>query len=559
MLRHLRVTNFAILSDVSLELSEGFNVFTGETGAGKSLIVEAVNLLRGGRASADIPRAGAKEAVVEAIVELPDDLQATADGLLAEAGLPPADGGELLVRRVIQRGGRSRTYVNGALTTAGRLAELGALLVDLSGQHEHQGLVDPKRHRGILDQFGEAAELVGEMAEAYERWRAADAALAELVGDEREIAERQEYLRFQIEELDDARLEPGEDEQLERERARLQSVDQLMTGVGRAEQLAYGGEEAAYDALASALHELERAEAIDDELAGPRQQLEEARALIEEAAATLRSYGDRLDADPARLDEVEQRLAVIARLSRKHGGALADVIARRDELRAELDRLDNRDERAAELQAERDQARVAATAMATRLTVARRAAARALGKRVATYLGELGMPEAKLSVRIDPRELGPDGADRVELLLASNPGEDAKPLARIASGGELSRIMLAFKRALRAADAVATYVFDEVDAGIGGATAEVVGRQIRAIADRRQVLCVTHLAQIAAFADSHFYVAKAVVDGRTETEVTRLGDAPRRDEISRMLGGLRTSERARAHADEILRAARQRA
>ncbi|RMH37018.1 MAG: DNA repair protein RecN [Deltaproteobacteria bacterium] len=554
MLRHLRVTNFAILSDVSLDFSDGFNVLTGETGAGKSLIVEAVNLLRGGRASADIPRKGADEAVVEAIVEVPDDLAPRVDALVDAAGLPREP--ELLIRRVVQRGGRSRTYVNGALTTASRLADIASVLIDLSGQHQHQGLVDANRHRDILDAFAGHDELVARMRAAYAALADADRALAALSGDAASIEERMDYLRFQVDEIDAVAPVPGEDEELERERARLHAVDQLLAGARGAEELAYSGDGAAIDQLAAAIAALSRAAAVDDALDAPRQQLEEARALIEDAAATLRDYAETLDADPARLAEVEDRLEALARLKRKHGPTLDDVLARAGELRAELDALANRDGECARLERERQRARAEAEAIARELTAARRKAGRRLARAVGDALAQLGMADAALDVQIAPRDLGPAGGDRVELRLAANPGEEAKPLAKVASGGELSRIMLALKLVLRRAEPVATYVFDEVDAGIGGATAEVVGRQIRQIANARQVLCVTHLAQIAAFADTHFRVSKQIVDGRTETEVVRLDGAARTEEISRMLSGARLTRRARAHAEELLRAAR---
>jgi DNA repair protein RecN (Recombination protein N) len=616
MLRHLRVTNFAILSDVAVDFGDGFNVLTGETGAGKSLIVEAVNLLRGGRASADIPRAGADEAVVEAIFEVPADLAPGVQQVLREAGLPaslddagagddgdgadvvdagdagagagkrpsgPGPGAEVeaadqagaavpfevLVRRVIQRGGRSRTYVNGALTTARRLAELGGWLVDLSGQHQHQGLVDARRHRAILDAFAGNQELVVEMRVAWERLRAAERAIADAGGDAGAVQDRMDYLRFQLEELERAALQPGEDQALEQERGKLVSVDRLEAGTRKAETLIAGGDFAggfgpesgaggasgAVDLLARAHRELERLVEIDPELREVARQVDEARVVADEAAGSLRHYADRLEGDPERLAWVEDRLALIGRLVRKHGGSLDALLARADELRAELHALENRDQRLVELERARQRAENAALSAAVALTRARQEAADVLCQGVARYLGELGMAAAALSVRIDPRPVGPDGADHVELLLASNKGEDAKPLARIASGGELSRIMLALKLSLRRADEVATYVFDEVDSGIGGPTAEVVGRQIRALGDQRQVLCVTHLPQIVAFADRHFHVAKYEVEGRTETEVRALGVRERREEMARMLGGLKITKSARAHAEAMLEAA----
>jgi DNA repair protein RecN (Recombination protein N) len=563
MLRHLRVTNFAILSDVAIELGEGLNVLTGETGAGKSLIVEAVNLLRGGRASADIPRAGADEAVVEAIVEVPEDLRARVRGVLEGAGLPigiDGDDDAVVVRRVIQRGGRSRTYVNGALTTAARLAEMGALLVDLSGQHQHQGLVDPSRHREILDAFAKADAAPMELA--WQELRALDARLDELGGDERARAARVDFLRFQVEELDGARLEPGEDERLAAERAKLAAVDQLQAGARAAHELLYGGDDSAVDRLAAASRELERIVRVDAALDACARPIGEARVLIEDAAAELLRYAERLEGDPERLAAVDDRLELIKRLVRKHGGRLDEVIVRAAALKQELDGLDRRDETLAQLTAERARAEAKAIAAAAVLTKARAAAARKLEREVGAALGELGMVAARLHVAIEPRSLGPTGADHVELMLAANKGEEARPLAKIASGGELSRIMLAMKLALRRADEVATYVFDEVDSGVGGATAVAVGRAIRAVASPdggRQVLCVTHLPQIAAFADHHFHVEKTELAGRTETIVKRLGAAARKDELARMLGGHATT-RARAHAAELLAdAARPRA
>jgi DNA repair protein RecN (Recombination protein N) len=550
MLRHLRVTNFAILSDVAIELGVGMNVLTGETGAGKSLIVEAVNLLRGGRASADIPRAGADEAVVEAIVEVPDDLAARVACIMEVAGIP-WDRDEVFIRRVIQRGGRSRTYVNGALTTLARLAELGALLIDLSGQHQHQGLVDAGRHLEILDAFAGEPPLTTAMAAAWAELRRCDDELSALGGDGREREARLDYLRYQLEELDGAALQPGEDVAIDGERARLASVDQLQAAARAAEDSLYGGDDSARDRVAAATREVERAARTDARLAPVTRQLGEIETLIDDAADQLRDYADKLEGDPERLAWLDERLALLRRLTRKHNGTLDDVIARASELRAELAALIGREARLSELAAARSSAEAAAIAAASALGKCRKQAARRLEKEVGTSLGELGMGSARLSVVIEPRALGPTGADRIELMLASNKGEDTRPLTKVASGGELSRIMLALKLALRRADEVATYVFDEVDAGIGGATAQVVGSQIRAVANHRQVLCVTHLPQIAAFADQHFHVEKLEVAGRTETRVRKLSATARKDELARMLGGHATSK-AKAHAAELL-------
>jgi len=557
MLRHLRVTNFAILSDVALELGEGFNVLTGETGAGKSLIVEAVNLLRGGRASADIPREGAKEAVVEAIFEVPPDLAGRVETLLDNAGLPAADGaGEVLVRRVIQRGGRSRTYVNGALTTARRLAELGGVLVDLSGQHQHQGLVDAAKHREILDAFADQPKQAETMAATWTALRNAEAAIDEFRGDGRDPAAMADYLRFQLDEIEAAAPTSGEDEALATERTRLQAVDRLQAGAGSAHELLYAGHDAAVDRLSAAAGELEELAATDQQLTEPLAQIEEARVLVEEAATALRDYASRLEANPDRLATVEDRLALLTKLMRKHDATLEAVVERAAELRRELDTVERRDDHLAELEKTRSRAEAAARRAADKLSSIRKRAAKRVRAEVAEALAELGMTAAELTVRCEPCPVGPHGADKIELMLAANPGEGAKPLAKIASGGELSRVMLALKLVLRRAEEVATYVFDEVDAGIGGAIAEVVGRQIQSLAQQRQVLCVTHLPQIAAFADIHFRGSKSEAEGRTETLVKRLTANERREETARMLAGVKVTKRARAHAEEMLRSAR---
>jgi DNA repair protein RecN (Recombination protein N) len=554
VLKHLHITNFAILSDVAVDLGPGFNVLTGETGAGKSLIVDAVALLRGGRARADIPRAGADEAVVEAVFEPPPDLAGRVAATLAAAGLPEAD--EVIVRRVISRGGRSRVHVNGGLTTAGALAQVGALLVDLAGQHEHQGLVDGARHTEILDAFGVDAALVARAQRLHARLAELEAARAELAAAARSRAEREDFLRFQVEEIDAARLAPGEERELAAEKERLRSAGRLGGAARRAEQALYSGDGAAIEAVDAVRRELVPLATFDGRIAPPLAQLDEARALLEDAAVALRRYGDGVRDDPERLAEVDDRLHLISRLTRKHGATCEEILARGEALRAELAELEDGEARGQTIERELQAARGEAHAAAAALSEARGAAGRRLEAICDASLGELGMGGARLRVLVERRELGPRGWDRVELLLGANRGEELRPLARVASGGELSRIMLALKLALRAADPVATYVFDEVDAGVGGATAEVVGQKIRGVADGRQVICVTHLPQIAALADVHFRVEKGERDGRVETAVTRLSKAERREEIARMLGGVKVTGRARAHAEELLRQSR---
>jgi len=574
MLTHLRITDFALLDDVSLDLGPGFNVLTGETGAGKSLLVEAVALLRGGRASSEVVRAGAEEARIEAVFE-PEGL--AAEGLqkrLAAADLEPADEG-LVVRRVIGRAGgkssRGRVYINGSLSTAAVLAELVGGLIDLSGQHEHQSLTDPGQHLRILDAYGVAPTAVSRMGERHAALVDAAAALSSLALDERQRAEREDFLRFQLGELDEAALEEGEDERLKAERERLRSAEKLHGAARRAESALYAREAAIVDELGGLSRDLAEAGRADPALSRLGAQVDEARVTLEDAADSLRRYADAMHADPERLAQIDDRLHTLSRLLRKHGPDLAGLLARKQAMAAELAALGSIERTRSEAEARVAAARQHAAEAATALHEARVEAAGELSRRVSSELALLGMAGARLHAQLEPRaaregdeaatvfegrRLGASGWDRVEFLLAANPGEEPRPLARVASGGELSRIMLALKRVLARADTTATYVFDEVDSGIGGQIADVVGRQLKQVAEGKQVLCVTHLPQIAAYGDVHFHVAKHTASGRTSTVVHRLSREQEVEELARMVGGAKVTPRARAHAEELIRHAR---
>ncbi|MGZ3404810.1 MAG: DNA repair protein RecN [Polyangia bacterium] len=573
MLTHLRITDFALLDDVEVEFGPGFNVLTGETGAGKSLLVEAVALLRGGRASADVVRSGAEEARVEAIFEPPHGPAASALAeRLARTGIDPVDEG-LVVRRVIGKSGRGRVYINNVLATAAALGEVAGVLIELAGQHEHQTLGDPAHHLSILDAFGGHGAELEAMAAAHARIETAARALGSATLDERTRAEREEFLKFQLKELVDAKLEPGEDERLKLERERLRSAEKLLSAARRGEDALYAREGAVAEELGTIGRELTELGRIDPELGRVGKQIDEARVTLEEAARDLRRYAEHLDADPERLAEVDERTDLIAKLLRKHRGDAPDVAAlirKRDAIAEELGDLTSHEERRAALAAELHAARATASSLATALSSARHKAAKTLQTRVGAALAELAMAGARLVPALTPatvregddpafvfdgKRLGATGWDRVEFQLAANKGDEPRPLHRIASGGELSRIMLALKRILSRADQVATYVFDEVDAGIGGAVADVVGRQIRAVSEDKQVLCITHLPQIAAHAAVQFRVEKEERGGRVRTQVRKLSASERKEEIARMLGG-KVTPKARAHAEELLKGAR---
>ncbi len=572
MLTHLRITDFALLDDVELALGPGLNVLSGETGAGKSLLVDAVALLRGGRASAEQVRSGAEEARIEALFEPPHG--PAADALaqrLEHAGIARVEEG-LIVRRVIGKNGRGRVYINDTLSTAAALSEVAGVLIELAGQHEHQTLSDSSRHLAILDEFGGLEPLAAQMLARSEACGQSIFALAALDGQVRAGGEREAFLRFVLDELSAAELRTGELEELAAERERLRARERLLGASRRGEEVLYARESAVVDEVGAIARELDELGQIDPRLGAIGRQLGEARALIEDAAGELRHYADGLDADPERLSVVEERLHTIERLLRKHRGEAGDIdglLRRQAELAAELDALENHEERRAELVTAVDRAVDAAATIARQLSAGRTAAAKQLATRVDAALAEVGMTGARLvpvvtallardgdppALVVDQRRLSATGWDKVELLLAANPGEEPRPLQRVASGGELSRIMLALKRILSRADKVATYVFDEVDAGIGGAVADVVGRQIKQVAGDKQVVCITHLGQIAVFADHHFRVEKTTVEGRTSTVVRRLNAAERRDEIARMIGG-KITQKARAYAEELLKAA----
>lgn len=573
MLTTLRISGFAVVDAVEVQLGAGLNVLTGETGAGKSILVNALHLVLGGRMTADVLREGAEEASVEALFELPAEHPAW-----GRLGLPPAPGParELLVKRVVARGGRGRAFANGALCTVSMLEAALRGVVDISGQHEHVSLLDPAVHLDLLDAFLRQAQDDRSPDEwpLLQGYRAAHAALAalvrereELAADEGERARRADYLAFQLRELEAANPKPGELAALDAERRVLSSAGRLRDAARSAEALAYGEEGSASERVGQAARALSDAVALDPHLDGPLGLLRSAAVELEEAGRELGRYAEAVGGDPDRLAEVEDRLELLRALARKHGGTLEAALARRSTMREELSRLSGGGERLAELAGEIEARGAEALRLAEGLTRGRAQAARRLAGAVERELGGLAMGRCRLEVALLPPEggipvggrlLAPCGAERAEILIAPNPGEPPRPLARIASGGELSRLLLATKRVLARRDPVSTYVFDEVDAGIGGAVAEAMGRVLADVSRGRQVVCVTHLPQVAAFADRHLVVRKAVSGGRTHTTVTLLeGEEDRRREVARMMAGLTVTSSALEHASELIATARK--
>ena len=561
MITLLRISGFALIDELELTLGTGLTVVTGETGAGKSIIVDALGLLRGGRSSAEVIRTGRDEARVEAAIELPafgpvrDRL--VADGRVDD-GNPRDLASELLVRRTVPRAGRGRVHLGGALATAGDLASTIGGLIDIASQHDQQTLTDPENQLAILDDFAANGPLRSAIAEAHAAVVAARADVEQFEADARARAEREDFLRYQLAEIEAAGLsDPDEEGQLKAERERLRGAEKFQAAVARGEDVLYAGETAVSGQVASVTRELAGLAALDPTLAPLVDRLREAQAQIEDAARDLVHYGQGIRSDPGRLGEVEERLFLLGRLTRKHGGTLADAIARGARMKRDLMEIGSFEEGLTARRSALSVADARAQKAAEALSVSRRAAAGGLERRVGEVLGDLGLGSARLPIVVEPREaVGPNGADRVRFLFAPNPGEPPRPLAKIASGGELSRVMLAMKQALAKSDQVATYVFDEVDAGVGGATAETIGRKLKAISLDRQVIAITHLPQIAVFADVHLRVRKTVEGDRTTVAIDRLDGRQRSAEIARMLSGATPTKQATAHADDLLRRAR---
>ena len=538
MLRFLGIRNLAVIDRLELELDTGLNVLTGETGAGKSILVGAVGLLVGGRASADLVRTGEDTASVEAIFEAPD-------------------GREIIVRREISsQGGRSRTFVDGALATSSALRDLAAGLVDLHGQHEHQVLLDPASHLDLLDEFaGVDAERAG-VAEAFARWQQIRSERDRLVTGEREKASRAEFLSFQLGEIDRVAPRATEDDELSATRQVLANSDKLQRLCADAYTALYEGDQAALAALGIVWRKVGELAGIDERFAAYLETRDGVKSQLEDLAFFLRSYAANIDASPGRLQEIEDRLAALERLKKKHGPSLADVLAKAAQLRRDLDDIEHATERAAELDGALRSAAEGYQRLAETLSARRQAAAQDFSAALERSLAELAMPRTRCEVRFaagrGEAAWTARGADEAEFYISPNPGEDLRPLARIASGGELSRIMLALKT-LASTDAPGkTLIFDEVDAGIGGAVADVVGGRLQRLGTRFQVVCITHLPQIAAYGAAHYRVAKSVKNGRTVTEVSRLAGRDREEELARMIAGADVSLTVRASAREML-------
>lgn len=559
MLAELRVRNFVLIDQLTLTFGPGLNVLSGETGAGKSIILDALGLLLGGKGSPDSIREGADEAVVEGLFVVGDEPWIAP--ILAELGLEDAD--ELWIRRTLSRTGRGRVHINGGPIVLGALRTLGKGLIDFSSQNEHQVLLNPDTHLDILDAYGGLSSL-------RDRMKAVSRALDEALGEQRTLrdrqrsrSEREDFLRFQVTELERVAPEPGEDQALEEERKLLSHSEKLHAQATAVEAGLYSGRTAAVGALGDALKALREIEQIDKSVTPHVQALVGALFAVEDVARTLGTYGRKIRFNPQRLEEIHARLAELTSIKRKYRLELPALVLRLKEMKTELKSLEGAEERLEELAMAVRKRWKEALEVAQALSLARQDAARALEAATEAELKSLSMPRARFVIQVNPRPgldepteggggIGGLGIDRVEFFLSANAGETPRPLAKVASGGELSRVLLALKRSLAGAGEVGTFVFDEVDAGIGGAVAEVVGRKLKEIAAHRQLLCITHLAQIASYAAVHFTVRKEILEGRTVSRVVPLDPDGRVEEIARMLGGLEITARTREHATELI-------
>ncbi len=573
MLTELRIENFAIIQHLELSFGSGLIAFTGETGAGKSIILDAVEAVIGGRADAAQIRSGAERASVEAIFRLPETSRDDITALLEAEDLLD-DPNEIILGRELRANGRSIARVNGRTVNLSLLRSLGSYLVDIHGQSEHLSLLNVRAHMGLLDRFAEASEALAAYRQTYQAVRTVQRELMGLQNQEADVARRVEMLTYQVDEIESARLHAGEEDELRLERNRLANAENLASAAQQALTLLdEGSPEAAAitDLLGQMVQLLHTLERVDPTQAGLAEQAAGLSENAADLALSLRAYLEQIEANPRRLEALEDRLALIHDLKRKYGGSIEGALARAVEARQQLETITHSAERIAELQSQMTDLRARLTAQAQTLSVLRQQAAVKLGQAVEVELADLNMGGARFAVDLQtepdangievmpgkPVSFDENGVDRCEFLIAPNPGEGLKPLVKIASGGETSRLMLALKKVLTEADAVPTLIFDEIDQGIGGRVGMVVGEKLWLLGRRHQVLCVTHLPQLAAYGDQHYCVRKQVADGRTLTQVEALNDAGRRDELAQMLGSLTAANRSAAQ--ETLAVARQRA
>jgi DNA repair protein RecN (Recombination protein N) len=550
MLTTLRIKNLALVADLTLELQSGCNVITGETGAGKSIIIGALNLILGERADRTLIRSGSESCSVEGLFDVAK-LRAPLKSFLDENGLEPCDDNQLVLKRTFNMSGTNRQFVNGSPTTLNILAGIGQWLVDMHGPHDHQSLLHPAKQLTILDAFGGLEKERQIFAELVRRRVERETQKCSLIVDEKTYAQQLDLLRFQVKEIESARLKPGDDAEVEREFHRASNAAKLLQLSQTALDLLSESENAVLTqtgVIGRTLQELQRVDPGANQLIELHSQ---AVGTLRELQTAISRYVEKVDVDPARLAELEERLNLLHSLKRKYGVMLAEVIAFGEDAKKKLAALESRDAELAQLNAEVAKLDAELSRAGKRLSAARRNVIPQLSKSAAKQLADLGFKQSKFDVSIEPAQISATGVDAIEFQFSPNVGEPLKPLRAIASSGEMARVMLALKTVLAAADEIPVLIFDEVDANVGGETANAVGERMKQIAAKRQVLCVTHLPQVAAPADAHYVVTKTVKEGRTISEITLLDKKSRVAELTRMLGG--QSDAARRHAEALLK------
>ncbi len=549
MLTEINLKNYAIIESLKLNFKEGFNIITGETGTGKSIIVDAINIILGDRATSDLIRSGTEEAVIEAIFDLNgrDDIKE----LLNSRGISVSDN-ELLIRRVIPRNGRARIYINDNAVTLKLLMNITEDLIDIFSQHEHQSLLRERNHIKYLDLFMDRNDLKEEYKKTYEDLKTVRKKLDSMITAARDREEKEEFLKYQLNELTSLNPRPNEDRELEKESSVLSNSEEIAETVNEANRLIYEKDESIYVALNRVLKRINNISQVDKDLAEIGKSLNETIISLEDVARSIRSYSETIRHDPGRLDQISNRLAELNKMKKKYRTDTNGLIEKIDEIKKQIDELQNLEHDMEKTEEHHDTLKEKAGKLADELRTQRQIASRELSERFQREAALVGLKGSTLEVSIEEKDMGPDGADRVRFLFSANPGEPPRELSKVASGGELSRVMLLLKELLTKPDNRSVLIFDEADSGIGGAVAETIGKKIKTLAVNNQVLCITHLPQVAKFADYHYVVNKYNENNRTKVSVELLDEESRIKEIGRMLAGEKVTNKTLEAAKEML-------
>lgn len=550
MILGLTLKNFTIIEDLSVGLSSGLNIITGETGAGKSVIVDAINIILGDKASPDNIKSGKEEAHIEALFDISSD--EVIQERLKSSGFDISSG-ELLIKRVIYPNARSRVFINGSLSTLTLLSTITQGLVDIFNQHEHQSLLKEENHLKILDNFGETANEVSRLREQYQNYLEAKKELDDLIQSQKDRFEKEDYLKYQLSEIDGAELQLGEDEKLEAEKLKLINTERLNSTTQGAYDILYESESSILGSLQRVSDDLLNSGKIDSTLAEIGQSIEKGRLQIQDAAFSLRDYNSELTHDSGRLDIVEDRIHLIGDLKRKYGESVSQIILKRDEIEKELNNIEHFDERVKSLSSESQMLMDELLSLAGKISKKRKQSSKKLTSVLEKELNEVGIKGGQFHIEFTDKDISSNGVDDISFLFSANPDEKPKPLTKVASGGELSRIMLVLKEVIARVEGGSVIIFDEADSGVGGAVAEAVGQKIRKLSQSYQVICITHLPQVAKFADSHLAVSKTHNDNKTQVTIKSLEGDERVFELARMIGGFNITQKTIDAAYEMLK------